>query len=119
MAILMSTSAGHELRNQTSDRETRGQSRRFDSRRLHDKRILAIAADHEIRERLARRMQLRADAAAAQTQILERHVAQQPPRRLDEGVDRQAIGFVIIFARLEARGGAEPYLARGRFDEMD
>src|SRR5712692_3959036 len=43
----------HDRRDEPADREARRQPRRVDARRLHDGWILAIAANHEVRERFA------------------------------------------------------------------
>jgi len=51
---------------------------------VYHRRILAIAADQEIRERFGRRVQLRPDAAAGHPQVGQRDARQQPRRRLDE-----------------------------------
>src|SRR5439155_4826324 len=106
--------AGHEI----ADREARRQSGRLDTRGLNHERVLAIAANHEIGERFARRMNFGADAAAAEPEIVERHVAQQPPRRFDERGDRHAVVFVVVLPILERRRRTEPHLAGRRLHDM-
>ena len=68
-------------------------------RRMHNGGVLAIAADHEIRKRLVLRMQLRPDAAARQPEIVQRHLRQDLPRRLDEVLQPQTVALVVVLRR--------------------
>ena len=52
-----------------ADGQTRGQPRRFDARCLHQARAFAVYGDEEVGERLVGRVQLGANAAAAEAQV--------------------------------------------------
>src|SRR6185436_16386797 len=97
-----------ERGNEIADGEARRQPGRLDTGCLDDERILAIAADQKIRERLGGRMDFRADAAATEPQILEPHVLEQPASRLEEGFDRQTMALVIVFPLLKRRSRSKP-----------
>ena len=98
--------------------QARRQTWRLNTRRLHDDWILEIAANHEVRERFGRRVNLRADAAAAQPQVLEPHVSQQPARRLQKRLDGKAILFVVVLPLLKRRGWPQPHVTVGRSHEV-
>ena len=53
-----------QVRHHAADRQTRRQAGRFDTGCLNQARVLPIAANHEIRKRLVRRMKLRTDPAS-------------------------------------------------------
>src|SRR5262249_61054352 len=57
---------------EVADRQAGGESGRLDARRLDDKWVRAVATDHEVGERFRRRTQLRPNAGATQSQIVER-----------------------------------------------
>ena len=80
----ISSASSTRSRHQFADREARRQARRIDAGGLHHRGVLAIAPDQEIGKRLVRRMQLRADAAAGQPQVVDGDAIDQvsaPTRR--------------------------------------
>src|SRR5215831_5825910 len=97
MPMLRTTESA--LRNKPSDELTNCQAgrqpRRLDAGGVHDARILRISPNHEIRERLRRRMQLGTDPAARKSQIGDGDHWQQLARGFGEVLDRQAIALVV------------------------
>ena len=62
----------------------------------------------------ARRVQLRADAASREPQIVDRHAVDQPTRRFGECLERQPIALVVVLPVLIANGRSEPDLSARR-----
>ena len=112
------TPAFDQRSDEIADGQARRQPGRLDTGCLDDEWILAIAADQEIRERLGGRMDFCPDAAAAEPQILEPHVLEQPARRLEEGFDRKTMALVIVFPLLERRGRPKPDVAVRRSHQV-
>ena len=102
----------HNLADELSDRQTSSQSRRFDACHMNDSRIVAIAADQEVCERLFRRIQLRPDAAARQPQIGDGQAGTQLLRRFDEVLERYAVVLVVVLASPRLAGVSSAYSPR-------
>ena len=78
-----------------ADRQARREAGRVDAGGVDQAGHARVRVDQEVREALRRRMQFRANAAAAQSQILHRHRRQQRARRLEERLERQPVAFVV------------------------
>jgi len=64
-------------------------------------------------------MNFRTDAAAAESQVVDRNVAQQPSCGIDKRVDRQPAALVVVLPLLKADRRPEPHLTAGRLDDVN
>ena len=63
-------------------------------------------------------MQFGTDAAAGEPQVVERDLRNEPLRRLEKRLERQAIVLIIVLPRLKADRRADPHVAAGRSRQM-
>jgi len=63
---------------------------------LNQRRLVRIPLDHEICERLFRRVELCPDAAACRAQIREREPGHELARFFEEDFQRTTVAFMVV-----------------------
>ena len=108
-----------EGRDVFADREARGEPRRFNARSLHQARAFVVSGDEKVRkDRVLGPVQLRADAASPETQIRQLQRRQEPARRLEKGLDRDPVVFVVVLPILVTHRRTEGHIAVDRLAQM-
>ena len=81
-------------------------------------RLIRIGSDHEIGKRLLARVELCADAAAGQAQVIQLQLRHELPRLGQKGLQRPPVSLIIVFAALVTGGRSNQHAARRGFGEV-